>query len=136
MALEITRSYPDGERDRERVPDAGDSGRSCVSSEASIRAVPETVRWEDAEDRRGEADEERGWVPSGEDRDCPRGRPLGGTGRVGGFDEGRELTGVRVGLRGEEVLGIKGVLGLVIAGEIGMVDLLGLVDLASDMATA
>jgi hypothetical protein len=55
---------------------------------------------------------------------------------VGGLDGGRELTGVRVGLRGEDVLVIKGVFGFVMAEEVGVVDPLGLVDFASDIATA
>jgi hypothetical protein len=139
IVLEMTRSKADGDRERERASDEGDSGRSCESSDAglvSMRMAPDTVRWEDAEDRSGELDEERFWEPSGADRDCPRGRPLGGTGRVGGLDAGKELTGVRVGLRGEDVLGIKGVLEFVMVGEMGRVDPLGLVGFASDIATA
>lgn len=138
MELAMTRSCPGGERERERARGVDDSGASCESWDgglASVVAVPEMVRCEDPEDRRGEEDWDRCCGPSGEDRDCPRGRPPGGTGSVGWLDGGKELAGVRVGLRGEEVLGIKGVFEVVIGGEFGEVDPLGL-DPDSDMATA
>jgi hypothetical protein len=61
MVLEITRSWAGGDRERERASEAGDSGRSWESSEvglASMRGAPDTVRCDDAEDRRGEDDED------------------------------------------------------------------------------